>query len=338
MLKLVSYITIGAELEKPIYFDFVNEIDMESAYDNLTDTCKITIPRNLSLKGKPIAVGSEAIFKRGMSIKIELGYDDNLKTVFQGYISHVHLSIPVTLECEDSMWLLKNNTLDNKSWASVDLKTFLKYIIPSSVSYTTDGFTYENLGKFRISNNATSAQCLDTIRKNNNIISFFRNNKLYVGVAFHESLTKTKVFGSEKNVIDDKSLEWMDRDEVKIKVQGASVQSNNKVIKYTYPENLLNEKVPTTKLNVAGISLSQLKKNCKDYYNKFQYTGYKGSFLTFGEPLINHGDKVGFNSDKLPERNDDLYIVKSVKRSFGQGGYRQTIELGQKITSGEQII
>lgn len=325
MLKLSSKITINETL----VFDFVNEIEIDSSYENLTDTCKIIIPKKINLNDKPLAIGANAVFKRGMKIKVEIGYDDTLKTAFTGYITKVNLTIPITLECEDSMYLLKKNTLANKSYSSVSLSTLLKYIIPASISYDLKGFEYENLGQIRISNSATSAQVLDMLRKNYNIYSWFRDDVLYIGVAYLVALQKKRTFGFEKNIIDDKSLEWRDSDDVKIKVKGVSVQKDNTKVEYTHPTT--DAEGELSKLSVPGLSLSDLKKQVIRFYDSFQYTGYRGDFTTFGEPFVNHGDLINFTGEKLEERNEGNYLVRSVKRSFGQSGYRQSIELGQQI-------
>lgn len=330
MLNLSSYITIG-EAPNQIFLDFVNQVDIETSFENMTDTAKIVIPRKLSFKGKPLAVGNEALFKRGEKIKIELGYDANLKTVFQGYISRVHLSLPIVLECEDETYTLKKNILVNKTYESVSLTTLLKYIMPSTVEYTTNGFTFENLGKIRITNRATTAMVLDMLRKSYNIYTFYRDGVFYIGLPFQTSLQKQKTFDFEKNIIDDKNLEWEQKDDVPIKVYGVSVQSDNTKFEYWYPsKDTPGEQI---KYSVAGISEADLKKAVIRHYDSFQFDGYKGSFLTFGEPLVNHGDVVKFNSEKLTERNEGVYLIKSVTRSFGMQGYRQTITPQKRLTT-----
>jgi len=329
MLRLSSKITIGEELKEPIIFDFVNEIEIDSSSENLTDTAKVIIPRKISFKGKAIAIGADALLKRGMSIKIELGYDDNLKVAFRGYISKVHIKVPLEIECEDEMWILKQNTLANKSYTSVSLATLLKYIMPKSVSYTTEGFTFENLGKIRISNNATTAMVLDMLRKTYQINSFFRDGKLFIGVAFQVTLQKDKIFGFEKNIISESNLIWEDSEDVKIKVKGISIQSDNTKIEYYYPSKDTDGQ--QMQFSRPNLNLEDLEKHVKRFYDSFHYSGYKGTFETFGEPFVNHGDAIGFTGEKLPERNEGKYLVRSVKRTFGQGGYRQFPELANKI-------
>ena len=75
----------------------------------------------------------------------------------------------------------------------------------------------------------------------------------------------------------------------------------------------------------------QLEKVATEKLKASKYTGFKGVFETFGQPLLHHGDRLKMTSTKLPER-DGVYLVKSVKRSFSvSGGYRQIFELGFKV-------
>ena len=87
MLRLNSKITFTSKATgDEIVFDFVNNVEINTSYENLTDTAKITLPRKLNFDGKPIVVGVTSLFKRGDKVKIELGYFPNLRTVFNGYI------------------------------------------------------------------------------------------------------------------------------------------------------------------------------------------------------------------------------------------------------------
>lgn len=329
MLNLISKISIAAETSTPIIFDFVNEVEINSSWENLTDTCKITIPRKLSFQGKDIAIGEDSIFKRGQTIKVELGYDGVLKTAFEGFISRIHLKLPLVFDCEDQMYALKKNTLANKSYSSVSLDVLLKYIIPTSTLYTTNGFSFSNLGKVRISNNATTAMVLDMLRKNYQIYSFFRNGVLQVGLPYNVALRKDRTFEFEKNIIDDSGLEYMRDEDVKIKVKAVSINDKNQKIEAYYPSKDSEGEQKT--IHKYNISEADLKKEAQRYYETFKYEGYRGSFRTFGEPFTNHGDAVTLVSSKLPERNNGAYLVRSVRRTFGVNGYKQEITPANRI-------
>ena len=64
--------------------------------------------------------------------------------------------------------------------------------------------------------------------------------------------------------------------------------------------------------------------------NSLKYTGYYGSFETFGERYVRPGDSANLVSIKYPEK-DGVYLITNGIRSFGLNGYRQKIELGPRI-------
>ena len=67
-----------------------------------------------------------------------------------------------------------------------------------------------------------------------------------------------------------------------------------------------------------------------DKLKVYYYTGFRGTFTTFGLPFIQQGDNAQLRDKKLPERNG-LYRVKAVDYKGGVGGLRQTIHLDFKI-------
>ena len=77
-------------------------------------------------------------------------------------------------------------------------------------------------------------------------------------------------------------------------------------------------------------SESKLKELGKQELRKFMYTGYSGTFTTFGLPSVRHGDEVKIKDSKMPER-DGGYLVKGVKKNFGVDGFRQEISLHLKL-------
>jgi hypothetical protein len=342
MLQLTSQITFNNK----IVFNFVTEVEIHSSWENLTDKCKIVVPKKLSFNGKPIVIGltetQETLFKRGQSVEVKLGYDGNLVTVFTGYISKINPRLPLVFECEDEMYLLKKKTLSNMSFSSLTLSTLLKSIIPSNVKYvaTMD----QNLGKFRIRNNATVAQVLDHLKSNYRIYSFFRNGVLYVGLPYVVNLRQNKVTGIqevlnknelkqhtfylEKNVIEN-NLEYMRKDDLDIKVHVVGIGEDNKRNEYYYPSK--DTPGQEIDIHINNTSEDAMKQIAITEYNKVRYEGWRGEFITFGAPFVNHGDGVQFKSTAIPEYNNGVYLVKSVHRTFGLDGYRQRIQLANRI-------
>jgi hypothetical protein len=64
----------------------------------------------------------------------------------------------------------------------------------------------------------------------------------------------------------------------------------------------------------------------KDLLKVQTYTGYKGEFETFGEPVVNFGDFANIKDFRYPERTG-RYLIRAVTVTFGRGGYRQKINL-----------
>jgi hypothetical protein len=318
MLRPICKITFTKDDGSFYEFDFVNSVEIKTSYEIFTDTAKITLPRKLSFQGKSLFTGSGAIFKRGDQIKIELGYYPNLTTCFDGYVTFVGSSLPVEIECEDKMFLLKQTTIKKYSVESISLSDLLKAILPSGIDYNCLDV---QLGSFRISN-ATVSKILETLKSDYGFYAYFVDGILHVGLPSDSSDTVTEEFAFEKVIINPDDLKYQLKDEMFIKIVAISMQSDNskKQVEvgdtdgsqrtfYTY-----NSSDPAL-LDFANLRLSKIK-----------YSGYNGSFLTFGEPFVRHGDIAKLTSTKLPER-DGNYIISSVTRTFGMDGYRQEINL-----------
>ena len=339
MLKLNSKIIIG-----DYSFDFVTEISIDSTWEHLTDKATITIPRSISFEGRPIVAGNNSLLKRGDKVEINIGYDGQYTKVFVGYISNIKPNLPLEIECEDKMWKLKQKIIKNKSWRQVDLKELIAYITEGTgvkykllgdvkltesegtISKSEKSKLYKNpeLPQFRI-NNATAAQVLDYLRKDYNLHSFFRDEILYVGLAYYPPLRKDHVFKFQENIIEHNLIYKRD-DDAKLKVKAISISPTNgrTTVEVGDPDGDLRT------LHYYGLSETELKRIAEDEIERLKYEGYYGTFTTFAEPVVNHGDAVILIDNKLPER-EGIYLVKKVKSTFGINGGRQVIELERKI-------
>ena len=324
MYRLTNRITIGE-----YQFNFVNEIEVDSSWENLTDTCTIKIPKKLLVENKPITEGNNAVFKVGDKVTVETGYDYQHDTIFVGYISNLKLTYPIEIKVEDGMWKFKQVSF-KKTYSQVTVKELVGMMNAKLASPVKVVYSYGDmqLGKFRISN-ATGAQVFEELRKTYGIYSFFREGTLYVGFAYtHTEQNYRKVVPLEFNrqIIEDNLL-YRSKDDVKIKVKGISIGPDNKQITVDVgdPDGIVyNYFRPNKTLGV----LTQLATN---FQKSIKVDGFSGSITTFGKPYIRQGDAVELRDPSIPERNG-VYLVKKVARSFGQDGYRQEIELDTKVS------
>ena len=386
MLRLVSEITItqrtkfeGKARTKSISFNYVNEVEINSTWANLTDTAKVIFPKNLyytdengkkiTWSDKNIIGGSgEPLIMRGDKIDISLGYiylDSNkgetkdFQKEFSGFITKVNPRIPIEIECEDDMWLLKQIKAPNKTWLSskYDLEKMLTEMLKGSEFTAVTGVKVRNsistkIGNF-ITHNETVAQVLDRLRKSAYLNSYIRNKELRCsGIVYYpedqrdvyqgKERIRDFVFDFTKNIISD-DLEYKRLDDINIQVKAISkleieAGSQNSAgrpkksisqIEVLVPEIVLGDCEKRT-LHFYNLTKEELTERAKQQLNRLYYEGFKGNFETFGIPSVRHGDRISLVDKKLIDRAG-TYLCKGVVKTFGQNGYRQKIELDLRV-------
>ena len=325
MLRLECKILIADPVTlKPKYeYSYAHSIETSGGFADLTDTAKITLPRQNGLEDKNILNGINPLFKRGDKIEIWLGYFPTLKKAFTGYITQILPKIPMTILCEDEMWPLKKTSARKFTTNGCKLKELLTGILPVGFNFNALDI---NVGPWRVSEHSNVTNVLKELRTQS-IYARMINGVLYAGLAVIPADQQTQIFYFEQNVIDDSSLEFQLVEEVKVKIKvNVFYPDNRKVAPYEFGD----ENGDLRTINLYNVPEADLKSAADRELARLKYTGYRGSFTTFGEPFIRPGDAAAMVSTIIPERNGN-YLVKSVKRTFGMSGYRQEVELETKI-------
>ena len=320
ILKLSCRIRLGK-----FTLEYINNVDINSDVDNLTDTCSITIPRALFFEGKPL----REHLKRGDNILVELGYNGDLNTVFIGFIKSLKMGTPLVVDCEDNMFLLKKVVVKPKTYSSVTIKQLINEYLPAEIEREVLDF---KLGNFAIKSETNLSKILDYISDTYKVRFFFRAGKFYATMphtqAFKEGVTKRHTFQFGQNIISD-NIEYQYKDDVNITVVAKSIQANNSVIEVREPNTGKEQEVRTFYFN--NKNKSELQQLAKERLAFYKYDGLKGSFTAFGIPFVQVSDAVKLMDTQNEERHNKSYLVKSVKYSFGMNGYRQQIELSYKL-------
>jgi hypothetical protein len=176
-------------------FDFVNSFEVTDTWTELTNTAKITFPKNIYVRDAqnnlvPLAgTGSSKqvsnLFQRGDKVKISFGYytyDTNgnearvLTQIFAGYISKVSSKKPVELECEDNMWVLKQTPCKPQVWPGKQPLEQLFTNLLQGTGFTVNMLTNTTLGDITIQNESV-AQLLSRLRKDYNLEAYFGTAK-----------------------------------------------------------------------------------------------------------------------------------------------------------------
>ena len=158
MLNLVSEITFTQQptadypsRSQSYTFDFVNDVQIVTSWENLSDTAEITMPQKVafvdkfgnkfSWLGKNIGGGvdSAPVIMRGDKVSIKLGYYyynpakkkrvTEMNEVFAGYVSQVQSKKPMTISCVDNMWKLSQIDAPNKTWTGYTVQQVVAELI-----------------------------------------------------------------------------------------------------------------------------------------------------------------------------------------------------------------
>lgn len=320
MQRLTCRILIGS-----FEFDYVNELEIASTWNEFTDKATIRLPKKLEFNGKPVINGENALFKRGDAVEIWLGYDDQLNREFVGFVSDVNPSLPIVITAEDFAWKLKQSNI-TKSYRTVNLQTLLGDILTGEYAIDFEAEDIE-LGKFRISN-ANIVEVFEELKKSYGLITFIQDGKLYSGLPYKESLQDEQNYNLEQNVADSSSLIYSRADDKKIKVKAVSIYPDN-----TKEEIELGDADGEQKtFNFYDVPKSELEATAKRELERVKVDGYTGAMTTFGVPFAQHNDAAIIKSEKTPERTG-TYLIKGTVVTFGVNGFRRVLSLDKKISN-----
>jgi len=306
-------------------FDYGAEVEIEQDIDTLTDTCKIVIPRKHEWDRKKIAIGDDPILKRGDAVKVQLGYLPNYKTRFIGFVKDIKPGVPVTIECEDSMYLLKKGSL-TLSYKTVSLQQLVADIVPPGIEFKVVSDKPVNIGQWRITK-ASPAKVLEELKSKYRIYSYFRNITegqetrpvLHVGLAYWLDHRQEHVFEFGENIVDDRDLIYKRKEDILLKAKATSWLKNNTKIEVEVGDPDGEERT----IHAYNLSKEELEVYAKAELERYKYTGWRGSFPTFGEPAAEKGDVAYLIGNKY--HPDGKYLIKSLRITMNTSGYKQII-------------
>lgn len=315
MEALTCNITIGN-----YSFDFVHRVTVESSWKELTDKASVFLPAALKIDKNKL---QEAIPK-GEKVRIELGYESTgLKEVFNGFVSRLHPSVPIEIECEDLMWKLKQIQV-NENAKNEKLETYLSRVL--NIEVDCFDITIPKL----IANKITGAQLLDQLKSDFGLYSFVRGSRLVVGKQYDAEIQNKHVViidqASNSNV-KRQDLEYAKADDIKFKVTAISNMANGKKeqVEVGDPEG------ENRTLNFYNIPKADLKTIAEKEMSRLQYDGYRGDITLFGVPLVAHGDILELRNTQESDKTGE-YFIDAVTMDFSvSSGFQQEIKPGTKI-------
>ncbi len=298
------------------------ECEIESSVDNLADVATIILPEAVM----NVVMNIESKINRGTAVLIQLGYDGNLKTEFQGYIKEIPTNdSTLKIICEDALFLFRVGVPD------VELKpTSLKNIAQTLIDKIDPSFKLNcdyDIGyeKFVI-HQATGYDVLKKIQEDSKANIYFdtTNKVLHIHPPYVE-VGNTVKYSMQVN-IEKSSLEFRKAADKKVEVVVESTDLKGKVKSIT-TGTTGGEKIT---LKVGAMSEADMQKVASATLKKTSFDGYSGTFDSWLIPLIKPTDSVIIDDQDYPYKKGRYYVI-SVKTSFSESGAVRTITPGIKL-------
>lgn len=299
----------------------VESIEITGDGDSLQGTCIIKLPKNARWG----VSGSEIPIRRGDNVRVWLGYDGVLKLRFVGYVKEVAAKTPTVITCEDEMMRLRQKAAKQKMYNSVTLSQLLDEQLEGMdiVRYDRESEAEVQLGSLRIEA-TTVAGVLSELKQNYGITSCFALvddvPTLYCFTVLPALRRNAGKFEEGVNIISN-SLEYRRSEDVQVKIKGVSIQEDNSRIEYSEGEG--EERT----IYRYGLNMNELKVAVKNELKRDKWSGLQGEFETFGMPRVEKMDVL----DLYAAGTRGRYRVKGVNISFGSDGYRQKIQLKERL-------
>ena len=309
---MVSEIQVG-----DFTFAGVAKVRVSSSWETLTDTAQITFPRKVKWEGRNLASGADPLLKRLDPVTVSLGYED-AATVFQGYIRDIGADTPVTVLAEDAMYLLKQQEVGG-SWKQATLSEVLGAICPIQFKVLRE----IELGPLRF-DKVNAAEALAKLKEKYLTWFWVRKGKLYAGSTIDPDQSATYKFDFNWNIISHE-LEYRMAEDVRLKLRGIITNRDNT----TTTVEVGDSDGDMRTFNYYNRSAKDVKADLESRIEELKYTGFRGSFVTFGAPRVQHGDKIHLVDVRYPDREMTVY-AKHIETTFGPDGYRQRITVEGK--------
>ncbi len=306
-------------------FKGIGSVEVNSSVDSLSDTATITLP--FMIQNVPFDL--EQKFKRGQKVKIELGYNDEYQTEFEGFVRILSMNNPCIIECEDSMYLLRKE-ITSKLFTNASINVIIQYVLGE----INTGLAFKSsVGDLKydkfIIRNATGYEVLEKIRQQFGIAIYVKDSTLYASLKYTDKQGDVSL-SMTKNV-KASSLQYVTESDTKVMVKVRGVGKDNKTTANIEVGSKGGEVITMPdQLNITD--KTSLEKRAKEELKKYSYEGYRGEITTWGRPFCDLGYSCKVQDETYPLR-DGKYYVKSVKVRFSKStGYERILSLGIKLS------
>jgi len=313
MFVMQWHITIGS-----FQLSMMERVEVVRSVEQLSDTASIVLPGTFLNKTLDI----EARIHKGDKVLIKLGYDNYLRTEFEGYLERIATeNDAINLHCEDALYNFRI-ALPDREFVKPDIGQLLRYLLPKGFDLACDyQFTYDRF----VVRNQTALQLLKQLQEETKTNIYLKANTLHVNPPY------SKLFGeasySFQHNIEKSELEYRHADDRKVQVLVEGKSPDGKVLRATAGQSGGD----VVNLRIEGVShLPSLQKLADEQLKVKSYTGYNGSFTAWLIPYCDAGYKVNLYDDDYQYKSGSYYAIEVITQMSKDGASRK-IKLGRKL-------
>ena len=310
----------------------VNDVHCKRSVKEIVDTAVLKIPaigrvnNNDNLPASSVA--TSVLWKEGDAVSIQLGYNNDNRQEFKGFVRRVNASIPVTVECEGYAWQLRRKRLI-KSYKSVSLKQFLTELVAGTDIKLSPFIPGMQLSNLKI-NHANGLKVLEYIKDHLHLSVYFLFDVLYVGL--EEGVQGNQVkHRLGWNTIRDDQLKWRLADDTKVLIRLVTGKGKSK--KRTLYQSGDTDGGLVEKSVASLTSAKDLQAVADDLLQQAKYTGFEGSISGFLQPFIQMCD-TDIVIDKIYNERGDSYFTIGTEVHFGMNGAQRKVFIGRSLSGG----
>lgn len=298
------------------------ECEIVCSVDNLADSATIVLPEAVMNQ----VLNIENKINRGAKVLIQLGYDGNLVTEFEGFIQDITTNdSTLKIVCEDALFLFRVGVPDVELKPS-SLKKIAQYIIDKIDPSFTLSCDYDIAYEKFVIHQATGFDVLKKLQEETKANIYFdtTNKVLHIHPPYIEKAGIVR-YSMQQN-IEKSTLEYKKAIDKKVEVTVESTDSKGKIKSITAGTtggDKINLKVgPMSEADMRKVANAALKKNSFD--------GYSGSFDGWLIPFVKPTYSAIIEDADYPYKDGSYYVV-GVKTNFSESGGVRTITPGIKL-------
>ena len=304
---------------------------------SLSDTATVICPAVSHFR--PLVFAQNV--KKGQRVSIVLGYDDDNRQEFDGFVKSVALDDnQLTIECEDPLYVFRRVDIPNGEKTNVALKQLLDYVLGEVNAYIRSEGLGEPLklncpydygyNKFTFVN-ATAYEVLEQIQKEGKPNIFISGGVLNI-VPQYTHTHGTARYSMQRNICrDGLKLKWRDETDrdICIKVTSKDTDGKTEISAYAGKNGRDSNKMEVKFTTIKD--KASLQTIADNLYKSQVYTGYEGSFCGWLVPFCDAGYVVEL-TDAANELRSGRYYVEAVEVSFSSAGGVRSVSLGASVS------